>query len=962
MLKQALLSFVLSVFSICLFAQTGTIKGNVKDAKTGEGVVGANVAIAGTTQGAAADINGDFVIEKVKAGTYDIIISFISYRTDTLKKVTVYPDQTTVFNTALAEESQQLGEVVVTGARVTNTDFAVITEIRKNDLVATGISAQQISMSQDRDAAQIMKRIPGVTILNNRFVNVRGLSERYSTVMLDGIIAPSSEVDSRAFAFDLIPSNMIDRMLVYKSGAAELPGEFGGAVINISTKSVVDESALSVNITGGFRANTTFQDFYTSNHSSTDALGFDNGSRDLPSSFPSQNLGVYNSSLNLYNSRKTLTDAALSLPNSWAVKNKSAAPDVRTTINFSKAFSLGSWRLSNISSLSYTNTRQQLSQNNYYYEGYDPSTAAKVGRRYIYNDERAIENTRVGLISNFILEINPKNRIEFRNLFNQQGTNEVTVRKGIEDVGNFEVNNEAINYLERGMYSGQLQGKHSLTDHFGVNWIFGYSTVKADQPDFRRIRSQRALGSNDPFEVVLPPNASTFDAGRFYSNLSEKIYTHALNLEYKINPEAEEDKQAKIAVGYYLSQTERDFAARWFSYKNSLPSKAETNRQYLTRPFDQIFTPETLANTEDNPQAGANPNVLPAFILDEGTNFTDKYSGKANLYAGYVSATIPFADKFRLATGLRIEDSKQNLDSYETNGNPLKVKIPVTSYLPFMNLSFNYSEKSLVRIAYSRTVNRPIFREFAPFNYYDFNRPANFVGNPDLTVATIDNADLRWENYPTKSEIISFGVFYKNFQKPIESRLLPGSNIIYSFINGKSAYSYGIETEVRKNLSGITGSGFVDKLSVLFNASLIKSKVTLPAEATNQDRNRAMQGQSPYVINAGLLYSDVDKGLQVNVAYNVFGKRIFAIGDFNEQSGVALNPTQYEMPRNQIDITISKDLNNHFNLKVGVQDLLNQKYRLMQDSNSDRKITSFDDPILVYRPGQYVTLGVTYKM
>ncbi len=231
-----------------------------------------------------------------------------------------------------------------------------------------------------------------------------------------------------------------------------------------------------------------------------------------------------------------------------------------------------------------------------------------------------------------------------------------------------------------------------------------------------------------------------------------------------------------------------------------------------------------------------------------------------------------------------------------------------------------------------------------------------------MKTANIHNADLRWETYPTSGESISLGVFYKYFIDPIETRLYPGSNIIYSYTNATKAYSYGIEAEIRKSLTGLTNSSFVDNLSILFNAAAIKSQVSFPESVENQDRQRAMQGQSPYVINGSLLYSALENGLQVNVAYNVFGKRIFAVGDYNQQSGVALNPTQYEMPRNQIDVTISKDFGSHFNMKLGIQDILNQKYRLIQDSNSDRKITGFDDAIQQYKPGQYVTFGVTYKV
>lgn len=953
MLRKVLLSIILiSSASVYVFAQLGTIRGNVKDAISGEGIVGANIYIAGSTQGAAADLNGDFEIPHVKTGNYNLIVSFISYKSDTLKNIAVYPDQITVVNTTLVEESQQLSEVVITSARMRNTDVSIISDIKTNQLVVAGISSQQISMSQDRDAAQIVKRIPGVTILNNKFVNVRGLSERYSIVLLNGIIGPSTEVDTRAFAFDLIPSNMIDRMLVYKSGGAELPGDFAGAAIDITTKSVVDENNVSVNITAGYRVGTTFGDFNTEVGSSTDWLGYDNGYRDLPSDFPVKNLRAYTSDLSKYTNRTIVGQAGTSLNNNWEAKAGQAAPDIRTTINFSKSGYIGKKKLGNITSVSYSNTHQRFGQNNYFYEGFDPQQPdKKLGRRYVYNDNRDVSNVRLGVISNFIFEFSPSNKIEFRNMYNQQGSSTVTSRTGVEDVLNFDVNNLGINYAERAFYSGQLVGKHSLTDHINVNWIAGYSTISADQPDYRRIRSQRAHGSDDAFAVVIPPSANPVD-GRFFSTLDEKIYTGTLNFDYKFNPEADDDHQSKLSLGAYAAKTERDFSARWFSF-NFFPGQSP-DLSILTQPFNNIFTPENLINPEDAPGQLAPP----VFFLDEGTTPQDAYTGD-NLYtSGYLNY-LKSINNFRMSFGARVEYNRQQLTS-----GPDVVDNPITSILPFVNLSYNLSEKSLVRLAYSKTVNRPNFRELAPFNYYDYDRNANFYGNPDLKIADIHNVDLRWEKYPSKSESISFGVFYKHFINPIEIKLQQGSNIIYSFTNAEAATSLGAELDIRKSLDGLTRSNFVNKLNVLLNAAIIDSKVTFTsADADNQDKERAMQGQSPYIINAGLYYVDIESGLQVNLSYNVFGKRIFAVGDFNQQTGVAnAQPTQYEMPRNQIDLTVSKDFGQHFNLKLGVQDILNQEYRLIQDSNSNREITSFDDPIQTYKPGQYITVGVTYKI
>ncbi|MFM7428812.1 MAG: carboxypeptidase-like regulatory domain-containing protein, partial [Flammeovirgaceae bacterium] len=541
---------LVSIISFGAFSQTGTIKGHLKDDKTGEAIIGGNVVIEGTAIGSSTDVEGNYIIPKVKAGKYNIQITYVSYKTKIIPNVEVYPDQTTVLNTTIQEDTQELESVVVTTKRQSDTEISIVNEIKTNQLVVVGISAQQISMSQDRDAAQVVKRIPGVTILNNKFVNVRGLSERYSTVLLNGVIAPSTEVDSRAFAFDLIPSNMIDRMLVYKSGGADLPGDFAGAVINIATKSVIDENELSVNFTTGYRAGTTFENFNTERGSSTDWLGFDNDYRGLPSSFPSNNLSIYTKDLSSFRNRTIIANAGASLNNSWASIQGTAAPDLRTTINFSKSGSIGKMKLGNTTSFSFSNTRQRLQQENYYYEAYNSQLGVNPSRRYIYRDNRDATNARIGVISNFVLQVNPSHIFEFRNLFNQQGSSQVTARTGQEDILNLQVNNLGLNYTERSIYSGQLSGKHSFSDRINFNWVYGFSNTDANQPDYRRIRSQRSIGSSDPFSIV-PSTAGNAADGRFFSTLNEKVHSLSINLDYKLNPSAEENRQSKLSIGYY---------------------------------------------------------------------------------------------------------------------------------------------------------------------------------------------------------------------------------------------------------------------------------------------------------------------------------------------------------------------------------------------------------------------------
>jgi TonB-dependent receptor len=940
MLQRIFTVLILLLAATVSQAQIGTIKGTIKDDKTGEGIIGANVVLEGTTQGASTDIEGNFSISKVKAGKHNLVITYISYRTKTIPAVEVFPDQSTVVNATIKEDVQELENVVVTGKKQVDTDISVITELKKSDLVAVGISSQQIKLSQDRDAAQVIRRVPGVTIIGNRFVNVRGLSERYSTVMLNGIIAPSTEVDSKAFSFDLIPSNMLDRMLVYKSGSPELPGEFAGAVVGITTKGAVDENSFSVSLSGSFRANTTGKQVALGqDQGKLDWLGVDDGGRKLPSVFPNANLRT----LSFANSteQNQLITATKSLPNTWGTRNLTAMPDFRLNVDFSRIIRVGSKKIDNITSVSYAMTNQRLELEQNYYDVFS-SAAQKSTARYRFNDVRFTQTNRLGAVSNFSFDINQSNRIEFKNFYNQQGQNQSTFRTGTDDVQGFDVKNQSLNYFARSIYSGQLSGKHGISNAVNFNWTLGFNNTNANQPDYRRIRSQRDIGTENAFDIVIPPGASSFDAGRFYSKLNEKSFSAAGNFEIKLNPEVESEKQIKLIGGYFGEIKNRTFDARWFGYNWLGTPDVNLTR---TSSFGQIFSDQNLGTK---------------FILNEGTNvgpsLFDRYDGHNRLFAGYAGIVTPFADKFRLSAGLRVENNVQQIDVYDENGRRKQVtNSPLTVPMPFSNLSYEISEKMMVRVAYSKTVNRPVFRELAPFNYYDFDRNADIFGNKDLKTARIDNVDLSWELYPSKSEKISLGVFYKQFKDPIEQYLSPGSNLRYGYINADKATTYGIEAEVRKSFETLPSS-FLNKFSVVLNGALIKSKIQMPTSLSNLESNRAMQGQSPYVANASLFYNNPERGLQIGMAYNVFGKRIFAVGDKDS------NPNQYEMPRQQIDLTISKQLSDRFELKFGIQDLLNQKYRLVQDSNRDNKITSVDETIQSYRWGQYTTLGVIWKV
>ena len=260
----------------------------------------------------------------------------------------------------------------------------------------------------------------------------------------------------------------------------------------------------------------------------------------------------------------------------------------------------------------------------------------------------------------------------------------------------------------------------------------------------------------------------------------------------------------------------------------------------------------------------------------------------------------------------------------------------------------------MVRFAYSRTVNRPEFREIAPFLFYDYENEAARVGNQNLKTADIDNLDLRYEFYPSKGETVSIGGFYKRFSNPIENvTQITTEQPQFNYANAKSAFNYGAEIELRKSFKELTDNLYLGRLSVNLNASYIFSEVDLGSDVTSQQQVRALQGQSPYIVNVALGYAD-ESGFSTNLIYNRFGDRIFSVGDVNF-------PTIYELSRNSLDFTVSK-VYKKTTLKLGIQNLLDAKYQFYEDSNRDEEINkSNDNPTSVFKRGSLVSLNVSHN-
>ncbi|MEO8591610.1 MAG: carboxypeptidase-like regulatory domain-containing protein [Flavobacteriales bacterium] len=933
---RSLVFFLTLIPGLTALAQKGSITGTISGYEAGQvqPMPFVNVAIKGTTTGGTTDLDGRFSFP-ADAGSYTLAVSFVGYESIE-REVTVAAGQATVIDVELKSQSVEMKGVDVVTTRRTETETAVVMETRRSEQVVNGVGREQISKSQDRTAGDVVKRIPGVTMVGDRFVMIRGLADRYNTVMLNDVIAPSLEPDKRAFSFDILPSGALDRVMVYKTGAPELPGEFAGGVIKLYTVNVPTENQTRIDYSGSYRVGTTGNDFFSGDRSSTDALGFDNGLRQLPASFPS----------NLYNTTpEGLTNAGRSLANNWSAHQSTAMPDQRLNVLFARRFGKEGSNVTggNVTSINYSNVRQSYTAKNYNYNSFDPNTQHS-DTIYNYSDNENIALARLSALSNFSLLIGSRSKIEFRNLFTQQGMDQTTLRTGHNLEEGFEVKNYAFRYQQRTIYSGQLHGEHDLTpDVNKLSWTAGYALALSKEPDFRRVRTVRdinATDANTPFRVIIPPGAATADAGRFFSDMDETVMTGKLDYEHKLQ---RENHSVTLRTGAFVERKDRTFAARWMSFRAANSSNFDNDLTLLS--LNDIF-------------AAGNINTTTGFKLEEGTNPSDRYTAANTLIAGYVGATIKLGTTTVISTGVRAEHNTQELASATVGGHRVNVNNPVLSILPSVNASYALTERSQMRVAYASTVNRPEFRELAPFAFYDFSLNNVLRGNDSLRTATIQNVDARYEFYPSPNEVMSFGVFYKQFTDPIEMFYVPGAGSggtrNFTYGNAVSARSLGAEVEVRRSLNSVFTQGYLSHVGVMFNAAYIVTEVQLGDRAAGQAQQRPLMGQSPYIVNAGLYYQDTERKLQYNILYNVIGPRLFAVGTYG-------TPDIYELPRNVVDIAVTKGFGKRFELKLAAQDILNQRVRMVQDSNDSGAIDSGDSEIMSFRRGAYFTAGIALK-
>lgn len=923
----AALIFIITTFR----AYAADIKGKVTDSTTGEPLIGATVQIDGTTKAAATDIDGLFAFSGLdENANYTLTIKYISYKTKKIDGVRAEA-QPQVIEIKLTPDEQTLNEITVTGVARKNTEIAVIQMTKSSPVIVSNVSAQEITKTQDTNAGEVIRRVPGVSLIDDKFVMVRGLSQRYNNVWINGGAVPSSEADSRAFSFDLIPSSQIDNMQIVKTPSPEYPADYTGGFITITTKDIPAENTAELSVGGNWNDITSFSDFKYAKGSGTDFLGFDSGMRGLNGGINSTLNSIAGNGVNLMNNH---------LNNDWRVRNMNPVGDLKLSGSLGRRWKLDDRQLGMIAAFNYSNEyRKYEDMQNNLFGVYDAEKDQSNYLRYSVDDQYN-HNVRLGAMLNFtLLSADGNSKYQLKNIFNQIGNDRYTWREGLSAQSDNE-NSAEYYYRSRTTYNGQITGKHTFAlDE--LDWSASYSYANRNVPDRRRYLI------NDALEPGVMQLTSPNDISREWTKLDEHIVSAAVNDKHDFKFGSFTPSLKFGAYGEYRTRkyTTRDFIYNWNAASNTLPDG-----------FRQNDLSEMLS---DEIYFGADR----LYLLEE-QHMRNNYKGNNYLGAGYFAANIPLGN-FNIYAGLRYEYDHMELitNTRDNAESPFSHNYEYNDLFPSVNTTYKINDKHQLRLSYGKTVNRPEFREVSPSVFYDFDLASNVQGNTDLKPCYIQNVDFRYEFYPSKGEIISIAAFYKYFDSPIEwtYTVTGGTSLVYSYMNAQRANNYGIELDIRKDLSFIGLPGF----SWSFNGALIKSRVKF--EAGSKEEDRPMQGQSPYLVNTGLFYKNDKLQLDVALLYNRIGKRIIGVGrsEGTTSGNEALKvPDSYEMPRDVIDISASKKFGNHWELKLSIRDLLAQKvyYKQFADvhySNGTRR--EVEQITRAYKPGRNIGVSAVYK-
>lgn len=900
MLKSIFLNCFIILTALIASAQTGTVTGKILDGEFNDVLAFANVIVKDAQNGTTSDFDGVYSLT-LEAGTYTLLYSFIGYETKAITDIVVEANSVVEINVSLRPSSATLDEIIITTSARRNTEEAVLNLQRNSTVLLDGLSIESIKKTGASDIASAIRSVPGVSVQSGKFVYVRGLGDRYTKSILNGMDIPGLDPDKNTVQMDIFPTNILENIIVIKSGSADLPADFTGGVIDIVTKDFPSKKTMNFSVSGGYNPDMNFKSNYVNYEgSSTDFLGFDNGDRKLPIS---PTLNIPNPASTNNSSLEPITRA---FSPTLDTQRETSMPNFGIGFNYGNQFELAGNKLGLIASIDYKNETL-------YYEGFENGVFQKNEDRSIFDlrfDRRQFgdlgENNVLlsGLVG--LSYKTTKAKYSFNVLHIQNGESRAATFNQLTEISNdINVDKDNLEYTQRSLTNLLFGGKHNSEDNnFVTEWKVSPSISRVYDKD---IRLTTFILNNDGSSVI------SSDAGfpqRLWRDLEE------FNVIGKVDFTKKYDflnNKAALKFGALGSFKERNYDI--FSYEVAFRS---VNTADFNGDPSAILAPNNIWTPQTNSGSFIRGNFEPA----------NSFESSQNTVALYVSNEFKLTNKLRTIIGLRAEYFTTFFTGQNNNGTEIfddEQTIEELDLFPSANFIYEVNEKSNLRLSYSRTTARPSFRELSVVQIPDLLTGIIFLGNINLQPSYINNFDVRYEFFGQKAQMFAVSGFYKRFKDPIEL-------VAFSFVapnqftprNSPNADVYGVEFEARKNFDFISDA--LSDLSLNVNISIIESEIDMARgegeefESRQQfardgeviDGTRSLQGQSPFLVNIGFNYNKAESGIETGLFYNVQGKTL-------EVVGFGRNPDVFTRPFNSLNFNFSKTFGKDQRSKLGLK-------------------------------------------
>jgi outer membrane receptor protein involved in Fe transport len=916
--------------------QPGRISGKITDDR-GEVMPSTTIKIVETGQTVQSSVDGKYSLS-LKPGTYSLEISYISYQKQRITDVVVKAGENTALNVSLKSDTKGLSEVTITSSYKKASIAGLYAQQKNTSNLSDGISAEQIGATPDKHVGETLKRITGVSTNENKKVVIRGIAERYNVSLLNGSTLPSTDVQERDFEFNLIPTNLVENIVVAKSITADMPYGFAGGLVQITTKSVPESNFISISAGTSFNSRTTGKDFFGYGRGKYDYLGFDDGTRDH---FP-------NGLLNLIgkfdptkpDSQNQIKAAQVGEQNKriggterLGARVFQSMPSQNYQLSLGRAYSLShtkDQKLGFVGSLSYRNTQSNdyvssMRRGDWSHEpsrGDDP-TDVNTGNIYGFN-------TTLGLLLNGGYKTE-KHQINTYNLYTRIFDDRFSRYTGwtFESPKNdSDTKFPGILEDDRPKFTDLLQNKVSGVHRLNaltLEWSLARTALKSEEQDAISA-AQNAMEVGNKV-LYLYQQASISDPGSGPLHRDEYIYKEK-NL----------DGTLSAAYDFKLGKTRHIFKTG----VNYLKKHAFYDWQVLPiakGPNSTVPTDLIPIQEWGNYMSMENPeNSLFYFKQDYTSN---KFEAESINKGAFVMLDHKLLPGLRIVWGARAEYFR--LDTITNSASLLRDKNMQIFFeekkdwyfLPSANATYSPVKDLNVRVSYAKAAVRPGLMENSRFSRYNPNY-GSVVRSRGVTSTIIDNYDAKIELFPGAGELLSVAYFYKYLDKPAEYYRIDNENNGRGYIsisNSDWAKVKGWEFELRKSLGFVyDGFPFLKNVYVSGNLTLQKSEVRareLQFEKTAAGADtiyykylkypRALYGQVPLLYNAGLQYAG--KKLGLNISLNHSGYKTFI-------TGIEPSYVEYERPRTQLDAQISyRFLQGKLETKLNMSNLLDAPLR-----------------------------------